>query len=84
MLAPGGRFLILDSAWSAHRARFNAKVERQQRRLNDGTLYEIYKRYLDEQDLAGWTEKYRITLSIEHFGTAFLAASGTLYDRSRH
>ena len=77
MLVPGGRFLILDSAWSAHRARFNAKVERQQRRLNDGTLFEIYKRYLDEQDIAAWTDKYRVTLSIEHFGTAFLAVSGS-------
>ena len=77
MLAPGGRFLILDSAWSAQRARFNAKVERQQRRLNDGTLFEIYKRYLDEQDIAGWTDKYRVTLSIEHSGTAFLAVSGS-------
>ena len=80
MLVPGGRFLILDSAWSAQRARFNAKVERQQRRLNDGTLFEIYKRYLDEQDIAAWTDKYRVTLSIEHFGTAFLAVSGSLCD----
>jgi hypothetical protein len=45
--------------------------------LNDGTGFEIYKRYLDEQDLARWTDKYRVTLSIEHFRTAFLAASGS-------
>jgi demethylmenaquinone methyltransferase/2-methoxy-6-polyprenyl-1,4-benzoquinol methylase len=77
VLAPGGRFLILDSAWSAARARFNAKAERQLRRLNDGTTFEIYKRYFDEQDIAAWANKYGATLSIEHFGAAFLSVSGS-------
>ena len=77
MLDPSsGRFLILDSAWSAERARFNAKAERQERRLNDGTRFEIYKRYFDQRDLSGWANKYDVTISIEHFGTAFFAVSG--------
>jgi ubiquinone/menaquinone biosynthesis C-methylase UbiE len=76
ILTPSGKFVILDSAWSAERARFNAKVERQQRRLNDGTLFEIYKRYLDHQDLSAWANKYNATISIEHSGPAFLALSG--------
>lgn len=76
MLDPSGRFLILDSAWSVERARFNAKAERQQRRLNDGTQFEIYKRYFNKQDIFGWAKKYSLTLSIEHFGTAFFAVSG--------
>ena len=77
MLAPGGRFLILDSAWTAERARVNAKVGRQHRRLNDGTGFEIYKRYFDQQDISRWADKYRVNLSLEHFGTAFLAVSGS-------
>ena len=77
VLAPGGRFLILDSAWSSERARFNAKAGRQLRRLNDGTSFEIYKRYFDEQDIAAWANNYGATLSVEHFGTAFLAVSGS-------
>jgi ubiquinone/menaquinone biosynthesis C-methylase UbiE len=76
MLDSGGRFLILDSAYSPERARFNAKIERQQRRLNDGTQFEIYKRYIDRQDILRWTESYGAALSIEHFGTAFVAVSG--------
>lgn len=77
MLDPSsGRFLILDSAWSAERARFNAKAERQERRLNDGKRFEIYKRYFDQEDLSGWANKYDVTISIEHFGTAFFALSG--------
>jgi ubiquinone/menaquinone biosynthesis C-methylase UbiE len=76
MLEAGGRFLILDSAWSAERAKFNAKVERQARQLNDGTAFDIYKRYCDRDDISGWTHAYGVTLRIEHFGQAFYAVSG--------
>lgn len=78
MLDTEGRFLILDSAWSLERARFNAKVERQERRLNDGTRFDVYKRYLDRQDVLAWITKYPVETSIEHFGTAFLAVSGRI------
>jgi ubiquinone/menaquinone biosynthesis C-methylase UbiE len=76
MLEPSGRFLILDSAWSPERAMVNQKEERQERRLNDGTLFEIYKRYYDRQDVEEWAGQYGVTLQIEHFATAFLAVSG--------
>jgi ubiquinone/menaquinone biosynthesis C-methylase UbiE len=76
MLKAGGRFLILDSSWSAERAKFNARVERQARELNDGTAFEIYKRYCDRDDISGWTHAYGVTLRIEHFGQAFYAVSG--------
>jgi demethylmenaquinone methyltransferase/2-methoxy-6-polyprenyl-1,4-benzoquinol methylase len=75
-LDPAGRFLILDSAWSPERARFNSKVERQERRLNDGQRFEIYKRYCDRQDLAAWETRYGVNLAVEHFGAAFFAVSG--------
>jgi ubiquinone/menaquinone biosynthesis C-methylase UbiE len=76
MLDSSGRFLILDSAWSLERARFNAKAERQERRLNDGTCFEIYKRYAGLDDIAAWAKTYGVTTSVEHFGTAFFAVSG--------
>jgi ubiquinone/menaquinone biosynthesis C-methylase UbiE len=76
MLVPAGRFLILDSAWSPERAVVNRKVERQLRRLNDGTTFEIYKRYCDRADIARWTVDYGVELRIEHFGPAFYAVSG--------
>jgi ubiquinone/menaquinone biosynthesis C-methylase UbiE len=76
MLDTDGRFLIFDSAWSLERARFNAKVERQQRRLKDGNAFEIFKRYIDRQDIDEWNTKYGVTTTIEHFGTAFIAVSG--------
>jgi ubiquinone/menaquinone biosynthesis C-methylase UbiE len=76
ILGRPGRFLILDSAWGPERARFNAKTERQTRHLNDGTAFDIYKRYFDRADVAAWTDKYGVATSIEHFGTAFVAVSG--------
>ena len=79
ILAAGGRFLILDSAWSPERARFNRKMERQERRLNDGSRFEIYKRYIDRQDVVEWERKYGVATSIEHFGTAFIAVSGHVH-----
>jgi demethylmenaquinone methyltransferase/2-methoxy-6-polyprenyl-1,4-benzoquinol methylase len=76
MLDSDGRFLILESAWSPERARFNAKVERQQRQLNDGSRFEVYKRYLDRQDVAGWADKYDVSVSVDYSGRAFIAVSG--------
>jgi demethylmenaquinone methyltransferase/2-methoxy-6-polyprenyl-1,4-benzoquinol methylase len=76
MLDSSGRFVIFDSAYSPERARFNAKVERQERRLNDGARFEVYKRYCDRQDVARWADSYGADLAIEHYGTAFVAVSG--------
>jgi demethylmenaquinone methyltransferase/2-methoxy-6-polyprenyl-1,4-benzoquinol methylase len=76
MLDSSGRFVILESAWSTERAKVNAKVERQTRRLNDGTAFEIYKRYCDRHDIARWGREQGVMLRIDHFGTAFCAVSG--------
>jgi len=77
MLRPAGRFLILDSAWSPARAEVNAKVERQPRSVNDGTAFEIFKRYCDRDDISRWARDYDVQLRIEYFGSAFLAVTGT-------
>lgn len=45
-------------------------------RLNDGTAFEIYKRYCDRDDIARWAQKKDVKLRIEHFGPAFYAVSG--------
>src|SRR4029450_2415522 len=62
LLDSGGRFLILDSAWSPERAKFNSKVERQPRQLNDGTPFEIYKRYCDRDDISRWAQEHDVVL----------------------
>jgi ubiquinone/menaquinone biosynthesis C-methylase UbiE len=84
ILRPPGRFLILDSAWTELRAKFNGKEERQERRLNDGTTFEIYKRYLDRRDVARWEETYHLAARVEHFGAALCAVSGNFRADSAH
>jgi demethylmenaquinone methyltransferase/2-methoxy-6-polyprenyl-1,4-benzoquinol methylase len=76
LLDSAGRFLVLDSAWSPERAKFNSKEERQPRQLNDETPFEIYKRYCDRDDVSRWAQDHDVELRIEHFGPAFFAVSG--------
>ncbi len=76
-LAPTATFLILDSAWSPERAAVNEKVERQLRRLNDGTGFEIHKRYFDGEDIDAWARAHGFTATTEYFGSAFFAVTGT-------
>jgi len=74
-LRPDARILILESAWTDLRAKFNEKAERQLRRLNDGTEFPIYKRYIGRDDIAAWDRKYGLMTRIEHFGEALCAVS---------
>jgi ubiquinone/menaquinone biosynthesis C-methylase UbiE len=79
-IRPGARVLILESAWTDVRARFNHKVEQQTRRLNDGTEFQIYKRYIGRDDIAAWDRKYGLRTTIEHFGEALCAVSATFIE----
>jgi len=74
-LRRGARFLILESAWTDVRAKFNQKEEQQTRRLNDGTEFQIYKRYISREDIAAWERKYGLSTTIEYFGNALCAVS---------
>lgn len=84
VIADSGTFLILDSAWSPERASVNSKSERQQRHLNDGTSFDIYKRYYERADVDGWARQHHFQATIEHFGAAFFAVSGTFQPIEAH
>ena len=75
-LSSKGRFLILDSVWSETRAKTRAKSGQQKRRLNDGTEFDIYKKYFDMMDINGINTKYGFKIDIHHFGKTFCAFSG--------
>jgi ubiquinone/menaquinone biosynthesis C-methylase UbiE len=74
-LCDNARVLILESAWTDLRAKFNQKAGRQARRLNDGTEYDIYKRYISRADISAWGSKHGVTPNIEYFGEALCAVS---------
>jgi len=76
LLNPSGRLLILDSVWSPERAKARAKSGTQQRRLNDGRTFEIYKRYFDHEEIERMAQAHGIHLSVASFGRTFLAVEG--------
>ena len=65
------------------RAGFNSKVERQQRTLNDGRSFHIYKRYLSRADVEQWPDRYGVHISAEYFGPAVFAVSGSFEPERR-
>jgi len=79
-LRRGAGFLILESAWTDIRARANQKVEQQTRRLNDGTAFQIYKRYISREDIGTWDRRYGLRTTIEHFGKALCAVSAAFIE----
>jgi len=76
LLDSEGSFLIADSFWSAERRERVPKEGRQARSLNDGTTFDIYKKYLDEADLRRMEREYAVTLTIVHTGRVFIAVHG--------
>ena len=62
------------------RAQYNRKVERQSRSLVDGTPFEIYKRYIDGEDVERWLKSHDVDVRMEYFGDAFCAVSGRFLD----
>ena len=77
ILRPDGKFLIMDSMWSEERSRTRRKDGRQQRTLNDGRTFDIYKRYFDQADFEGLSARHGLNLTILHEGRVFIAAKGT-------
>ena len=75
MLVPDGRILIIDGNWNQERAAKLNKEGRQERSLNDGRVFDIYKKYLDEEDVREIVTRYSLNLSIDHSGKVFIAAS---------
>ena len=55
-------------------------MEQQTRRLNDGTEFQIYKRYIGREDIGAWDRKYGLRTTIEHFGEALCAVSATFME----
>lgn len=67
-----GKIIILDSAWSNKRVKTRKKEGRQVRKLNNGTAFDIYKRYLTKEDLRIMSKRESLNINIEYFGDAFL------------
>lgn len=75
-LKPGGKLILLDSAWNDERAKFRKKTEYQKRTLNDGKEFTILKKYYTPQDIKDIFAKYDIKLETLYPGRVFITGIG--------
>jgi ubiquinone/menaquinone biosynthesis C-methylase UbiE len=76
ILKPQGKFLLIDSAWSRKRQKYRKKEGMQERVLNDGRIFTIYKRYFDQSDIDKMFERYHFKLQSYCMGEVVLGAIG--------
>jgi len=76
ILTPGASLMLIDSTWGPVRAGFKKREGLQERTLNDGRTFTIYKRYFDKSDVEKILEEHDFTLDGCYVGDVFLAATG--------
>ena len=47
-----------------------------ERMLNDGSVFRIFKRYFDRDDISRWQDRQGVRVRVEYFGAGLLAVSG--------
>lgn len=72
VLSNDGTFLVLDSSWTDERKKAKSKEDVQERKLVDGRIFKIYKKYFDKNDLYRMAEKNGFKILDVYFGEAFL------------
>ncbi|MBN1812777.1 MAG: class I SAM-dependent methyltransferase [Anaerolineae bacterium] len=76
VLKPSAQLMIVDSYWSERRKAGGRKKEGEQERiLNDGRAFKIYKKYFDESDIEGMLTRHQFVCKSLHVGDMFIAAA---------
>ncbi|MDP3011997.1 MAG: class I SAM-dependent methyltransferase [Candidatus Hydromicrobium sp.] len=81
ILSDNGTFLVLDSTWTDERKKVRTKEEIQERKLNDGRLFKIYKKYFDENDVYQMADKNGFRILNMYLGEAFLTFKACFEDK---
>lgn len=76
MLRSNGQLMIIESAWSSKRMLTRKREGMQERTLNDGREYTLYKRYFDKSDIEKIFKRYHLKLKSCWMGDVFLVAQG--------
>jgi ubiquinone/menaquinone biosynthesis C-methylase UbiE len=75
ILKPAAQLMIIDSYWSERRQAGGKKREgEQERTLNDGRTFKIYKKYFVESDIEEMLARHQFTCKSLHVGDMFIAA----------
>jgi ubiquinone/menaquinone biosynthesis C-methylase UbiE len=77
ILKPDAQLMLIDSAWSRKRQQHRKKEGIQERVLNNGRIFNLYKRYFDKADIEAIFNRYQFKLLSLYMGDVFLAAQGT-------
>jgi len=76
ILKPNAQLMIIDGAWNRKRQQYRKKEGIQERTLNDGRIFRIYKRYFNKSDIEEKFDKYRFKFGSCYIGEVFLAVIG--------
>jgi hypothetical protein len=66
--------MFIDRAWDKRRKQYREKEGIQERVLNDGRIFKIYKRYFKKSDVKEMFERYNFIIKSYYTGDAFIAA----------
>ncbi len=76
ILKPDAQIMLIDSTWSKKRQKYRKKESMQERVLNDGRRFTVYKRYFDKSAIEEMFEKYLFKIESSYTGDVFLAVKG--------
>jgi demethylmenaquinone methyltransferase/2-methoxy-6-polyprenyl-1,4-benzoquinol methylase len=80
ILKPQAELMLIDSLWNEERRKHRNKEGLEERVLNDGRRFKVYKRYLAEAEFRELLEQRRFSLRQLYAGDVFIAARAKRVD----
>jgi ubiquinone/menaquinone biosynthesis C-methylase UbiE len=74
ILRSNPQLMLIDSAWNKRREKYREKEGIQERVLNDGRIFRIYKRYFEKSDVEEMLKRYNFKVRSYYVGEALIAA----------
>ena len=74
ILKANSQLMFIDSVWNKRREQCREKEGIQERVLNDGRTFRIYKRYFEGSDVEQMFKRYGFEVKSHYVGEAFIAA----------
>lgn len=74
ILKANPQVMFIDSAWNKRRQRYQEKEGVQERALNEGRIFRVYKRYFDKSDVEDMFKQYKFEGVSYYTGEALIAA----------
>jgi len=74
ILKANPQLMFIDSAWNERRRRYQEKEGIQERVLNDGRTFIVYKRYFEQSDVEEMFKKHGLGIASQYIGDAWIAA----------